>query len=191
MASWSKRLFLAGLVLLVGYVLLVQVLRWIAFGEEERAALALMEVPLNAPAGDSGFKYLAYSDLQVPEDALDETLATDVAAFAKWHAGYGEAMAKAGGNMTPPEFPSQTKFSKRAAVKAPDAACGLREDDCLEKLRGHETEVREWLAADSIRLDMAERALAADHLLNPFAYNIGAPLPSFQQLTLPVNHIAL
>ncbi len=191
MASWSKRLFFVSLFLLVGYVLLVQVLRWIAFGEEERAALAVMAVPLTAPTGDSGFKYLAYTDLQVPEDALDATLATDVAAFAQWHAGYGKALAMGDSIVTPPELPSQARFPKRVAVDAPAIVCGLRDDDCLEKLRGNETQVRYWLAADAVRLGMVERALAADHLLNPYAYNVSAPLPSFQLLHLPMNDIAL
>lgn len=191
MARWSKRLFFAGLFLLVGYVLLVQVLRWIAFGEEERAALAVMEMPLTIPSGNNGFKYLAYGDLQVPEDALDETLATDVAAFAQWHAGYGKAMAMGDNKLTPLELPSHARFPKRVAVEVPDAACALRAANCLRKLRGNETRVRDWLAADAARLGMAERALAAGNLVNPYAYNVSAPIASFQMLRLPLNDIAL
>mgnify|MGYP006210585141 CR=1 FL=1 len=104
MTRWFKRLFFTVLVLVVGYVLVVQVLRWIAFGDEERAALALMEVAPAAPEGDSGFKYLAYPDLEVPDSELDAALAADLEAFADWHAAAGERFA-ASGSCTPSSSP--------------------------------------------------------------------------------------
>ncbi len=186
-----KPLFLTVLGLLVTYVLVVQVLRWLAFGDEERAALAVMEVAPVPPAGESGFKYLAYPDLGVPEGELDAALAADLEAFRRWHATAGERFATTGDVLVqPPALPSATRYPPRAAVAPPDAECGFR-GDCLGKLRGHEEAVRAWLDADAQRLALAGKALAAAHFLNPYPHDVASPLANFRLLRLPINHIAL
>ncbi|WP_374602805.1 hypothetical protein [Arenimonas sp.] len=186
-----KPLFLVVLGLLVAYVLLVQVLRWVAFGDEERAALAVMEVAPAPPAGESGFKYLAYPDQAVPEGELDAALAADIEAFQRWHATADERFAGTGDvAVKHPVLPSSTRYPTRAAVAPHDAECGLG-GDCIAKLRGHEEEVRAWLDADAERLALAEKALAAEHFLNPYPLDVATPLANFRLLRLPLNHIAL
>ena len=94
MAKWFKRLGFTSLVLLVAYALTVQVLRWFAFGDEEREALAVMEQPLPVPPGPGGFKYLAFSNLDIPLAQLDAALAEDVAAYGAWQAGQAERLGR-------------------------------------------------------------------------------------------------
>ena len=192
MNQWFKRLFLTVLVLVVGYVLVVQVLRWIAFGDQERAALAVMEVAPAAPKGEGGFRYLAYADLEVPDSELDAALAADLDAFSDWHATAGERFAMTGDVVVqPPELPSASRYPPRAAVAPPDVDCGFRDGDCLAKLRGHEEAVRTWLDAEAERLALAEKALAAGHFLNPYPHDVASPLANFRLLRLPLNDIAL
>lgn len=191
MLKWFRKSFVALLVLLVAYVLVVQVLRWIAFGEEERAALALMEPVPPPPAGEGGFKYLAFPQLDIPVDELDAALARDVAAFREWHAGAADRMTLSGETTTFWESPVQAGYPARPPLNPPEGACGLREPDCLAVMRGNEPAVREWLQAEAVRLDLAERALASDHLANPYPLGIDTPLAGFQALRLPLNAIAL
>jgi len=56
----------------------VQRLRWIAYGDEERAAVALASVPPPAATGRSGCAALALSDFETPADALDAQRAAEV-----------------------------------------------------------------------------------------------------------------
>ena len=193
MSRLFRPLFLTVLVLLVAYVLVVQVLRWLAYGDEERAALAVMDVAPSPPEGEAGFKYLAYTELDVPRAELDAALAADLAAFETWHAGSGERFVGSGSvTDTPvPMLPSADRFAARAPSAPPDAACGYREQDCLARLRGHESEVRAWLDADGARLALAERALASGHVLNPYPHDVASPIANFRVLRLPLNDIAL
>lgn len=192
MTRWFKRLFLTVLFLALGYVVAVQVLRWIAFGEEEREALAVMTVQAPLPEGPSGFKYLAYAHKQVPDDALDEVLAADIAAFAEWHADSGTRVwAGEQGPYEPPATPGADRYPDLPESAMPAVACSFQQDDCLAHLRGHEAEARAWLDAEAARIRRVEQALASPHLANPYPPNVAAPLPPYQQLRLPLNDIAL
>ncbi|KFL36209.1 hypothetical protein [Arenimonas donghaensis] len=192
MARWSKYLFFTLLFLVVGYLLAVQVLRWMAYGDEEQAAVALMRDLPPPPAGDSGFKYLAYADKDAPDEALDAALAADVAAFADYHARYAERLA--GGTdaaLEPAATPGADSLPNLPAVPAPDFACSFSQEDCLARLRGHEAAARAWLDAAAPRTRRVEQALASSHLANPYALNAAMPFPGYQQLRLPINEIAM
>lgn len=196
MLKWLRNSVLVLLTLAIGYLLTVQVLRWIAFGEEERLALALMEVEADEPTGSSGFMYLAFNERDIPVAELDQALARELAAYREWHAGWGARLLDDGFQASPenPESfdsPVAATYPERPPVDVPDAACGLRETDCLGKLRGHEDAVRAWLQADAARLALAEQALASDHLANPYPPALDSPLAAFQLLRMPVNDIAL
>ncbi len=193
MSRWFRPLFLTVLVLLVAYVLVVQVLRWVAFGDEERAALAVMEVAPPPPPGEAGFKYLAYTELEVPPSALDAALAADLAAFEAWHVESGERFVGGGDAAgTPaPVLPSADRYAARPQATPPEAACGLRDKDCLARLRGSEAALRVWLDAEQARLALAGRALASGHVLNPYPHDVASPMANFRVLRLPVNDIAL
>jgi hypothetical protein len=194
MAKFFKRTSLAALVLLVAYVLTVQVLRWIAFGDEEREALALMEQPVPAPEGPGGFKYLAFPNLVVPQDELDAALAEDVAAYREWHAGAGERFAlESTGDENTQSFvsPVAARYPERAELEFPEGACGFRDADCLEVLRGHEPRFRDWLAGESDRLALARAAMRAEHLANPHPSGIDTPFPAYTLLRLAFHDIAL
>lgn len=192
MTRWFKRLFLAVLFLVVAYVLTVQVLRWIAYGEEERAAVALMRQLPPPPAGESGFKYLAYAGKDAPDEALDAALAADVAAFAEYHARYGEHLVgDAATVLEPPATPGADGLPSLATVPAPDYACSFGQVDCVAALRGHEAAARAWLDAVAPRTRRVEKALAAEHLTIPYALSAATPFPGYQQLRLPLNDIAL
>lgn len=191
MAKWFRKTFVALLLVLVAYLLTAQVLRMIAFGEEERAALALMEPLPPPPAGTSGYKYLGLAHLDIPLDGLDAALARELAAFGEWHAGAGARMNLSGEQEEAWESPLLAEFPARPPLTPPEGACGLRETDCLAKLRGNEAAIRAWLQDEAARLDLAARALAADHLANPYPPAVDAPIASYQSLRLPINAIAL
>lgn len=191
MAKWFRKTFVALVLVLVAYLLTAQVLRWVAFGEEERAALALMEPLPPPPAGTSGYQYLGLAHLDIPLDGLDAALARDLAAFGEWHAGAGARMNLSGEQEQAWESPLVAEFPARPPLTAPESACSLREADCLAKLRGNEAAIRAWLQDEAARLDLAGRALASDHLANPYPPAVDAPLASYQSLRLPVNAIAL
>lgn len=191
MAKRFRKSLFAVLALLVAYVLTVQVLRAIAFGDQERAALALMEPVPPPPPGSSGFKYLGLHQFEIPVDELDAALARDLAAYREWHAGAADRMALSGESTATWRSPLLDEYPARAPVDLPDASCGLREPDCMAKLRGHEPAVREWLQSEAVRLDFARRALASDHLANPYPLAADTPLAGFQALRLPLNAVAL
>ena len=191
MAKWLRRSFLTLLVAVLGYVLVVQALRWVAFGDEEREALALMEPLPPPPEGRSGYAFLGLAHLEVPDDELDAALARDIAAFREWNQGAAQRMGLLGESEESWTSPLDAEFPARPSLDTPEGACGMREADCLAKLRGHEDEVRAWLQAEAARLDLAERALAADHLANPYPLAFDTPLAGFQILRLPLNAIAL
>lgn len=192
MARWSKYLFLTVLILVIGYLLTVQVLRWVAYGEDEQAAVALMRELPPPPAGESGFKYLAYAGKDAPDDALDAALAADVAAFAEYHERYAQHLVDdSDAALEPPATPGADSLPSLADAPAPDFACSFSQEDCLAALRGHEAAARAWLDAAAPRTRRVEQALASDHLTNPYALNVAAPFPGYQQLRLPLNEIAL
>jgi len=191
-ARWSKYLFFGSLALVVGYVLTVQVLRWVAYGEDEKAAVALMRALPPPPAGENGFKYLAYAGKDAPDEALDAALAADVAAFAEYHERFAEHLVdNSDAALEPPATPGADSLPSLADVPAPDFACSFGQEDCLAALRGHQADARAWLEAAAPRTRRAEQALASEHLTNPYALNAAAPFPGYQQLRLPLNDIAL
>ena len=190
MGKWIVKPLIVLLVLGVGYLLTVQVLRAIAFGEDERAALAVMTPVPPPPPGQSGYKYLGLQHLEIPLGELDAALATDLAAYDEWLAHRArqtiDSVPEEGyGSPLPGQYPA------RADMARPEGICGLREPDCLARVRENEATVRDWLAQEAVRLDLAERALASDHLANPYALSGASPIASFGLLALPLNAIAL
>jgi len=194
MAKAMKYLLVAALVLLVGYVLTVQVLRWIAFGDEEREALALMEQPLPVPEGAGGYKYIAFAGHAVPASELDDAFAREVAAFSAWHAAQGERIVRAelsGETWDVYASPVATQYPVRPAVPMPKKACGFREADCLSRLAGSEEIIRDWLESDTDRLELAWKAVRSDHLANPYPLGADTPIAPYQLFRLPMNAVAL
>ncbi|WP_188663495.1 hypothetical protein [Arenimonas soli] len=192
MARWTKYLFVAVLLLVVGYVLTVQVLRWVAYGEDEQDAVALMRQVPSPPTGESGFKYLAYAGKDAPDEALGAALDADVAAFAEYHERYAERLVDGSGiAMEPPATPGADSLPSLAPVPTPEFACDFSQEDCVTALRGHENAARAWLDAAAPRTRRVEQALASNHLANPYALNAAMPFPGYQQLSLPLNEIAL
>jgi len=194
MAKLLKRIILTLFLLFVAYVVTVQVLRWLAFGEEEREALALMEQPVSAPGGSSGFKYLAFAGLAVPQDELDAALAREMGAFSQWHAALGERIVESefGGESTGVYLsPAAEAYPVREAVPFPSSSCNFRESDCLARLAGNEDEIRAWLASDEDRLALAWQALRSDHVANPYPLGVDTPIAAFQVFRLPINAVAL
>ncbi|GAB2666902.1 hypothetical protein [Arenimonas aestuarii] len=192
MARWSKFLFFTLLTLVVAYLLAVPALRWIAYGEDEQAAVALMRDLPAPPEGENGFKYLAYAGKDAPDEALDAALAADVAAFAEYHERSAEHFASGKDTaLEPPATPGADSLPNLDAVSAPEFACSFSQEDCPAALRGHEAVARAWLDAAAPRTRRVEQALASDHLANPYALNVAMPFPGYQQLRLPLNEIAL
>lgn len=177
--------------LLLAYVLTVQVLRAIAMGEEERTALALMEPLPPPPAGVNGFKYLAFPGLDVPPDELDAAMAAELAAFREWHEGSGPRSLVDGGSQERFVSPAAARYPRRPSGAPPATACNRSRLDCLESLRGEDTEVRAWLTLDAANLVLAEQALGADTMANPFPLAVDMPMPAYQWLQLPVNAAAI
>jgi len=194
MAKVFKRIILTLLMVVVGYGVAVQVLRWVAFGDEEREALALMERPVPVPQGSSGFKYLAFTELAVPPAELDEALAREVAAFSAWDAGQGERIIRGELGHESTEVytsPNAGAYPVRAAVPFPERACGFREANCIVRVTGNEEAIRDWLTRDADRLDLAWQAARSDHLANPYPWGADTPLVSYQLFRLPINAVAL
>lgn len=194
MAKLLKWLAVTALVLLVGYVALVQVLRSIAFGDEEREALALMEQPVASPEGRGGFQYLAFPRYAVPPAELDAALARELAAFKAWQAGEGERIIRSElGEESDAVYrsPVAESYPERAATPVPDAACSISETDCLSRLSGNEESIRAWLASEADALALAWQALRSEHVANPFPLGVETPLAEYGILRLPLNQIAL
>jgi hypothetical protein len=194
MAKWFRRLGYASLLLLVAYALAVQVLRWLAYGDEEREALAVMDQPLPVPSGPGGFKYLAFNNLDIPLAQLDAALAEDVAAYGAWHAGQAERLGRRSDDAQGADAfvsPLAGRYPPRAPMQVPEAACHLRDADCLATLHGNEAAVREWIEREADRLALASMAIGADHLANPYATGMDSPIAAYQLFRLPLNDIAL
>ena len=192
MPRWISKPLITLLVLATAYLLTVQVLRLIAFGEEEREALALLEPLPPPPAGESGYKYLGFSDLEIPLGELDAALATDVAAYRAWHARGAERMGNKAAQVESYRSPLEDAYPARAPLEAaPEGSCRLSEVNCLAAMRGNEQAVREWLGRESARLELANLALRSDHLANPYPLAADSPIAGFQTLRLPLNAITL
>lgn len=192
MTRWLKRLFITVLVLVVGYVLAVQALRWMAYGEEEAAAVALMRDLPPPPAGESGYMYLAYAGKDAPDEALAAALAADLAAFGEYRGRYAEHLASGADTpIGPPGTPGADRLPDLPQVAAPDFACGFSQDNCPARLHGHEAAARAWLEAEAPRIRRIGQALASAHLTSPYAPSAHGPFPAYQQLRLPLNDIAL
>lgn len=191
MPKWLKYSFIAPVLLLLAYGLTVQVLRAIAMGDEEEAALALMEPLPPPPSGESGFKYLAFGDRDVPPAELDAAMAAEMAAFRAWHEGSGPRSLVRDGAGQAFASPAAARYPLREPIERPEVSCSLGQLDCIDHLRGHEAPVRDWLAREAARLALAEQALRAETLANPHPLAVDMPLAAFQQLALPLNAAAL
>jgi hypothetical protein len=160
-------------------------------GGEEEAALALMEPLPPPPPGESGFKYLAFRDLDVPPAELDAAMAAEIAAFRAWHEGSGARSLVRKEAKQVFASPAAARYPLREPIERPEVSCNLSQLDCIDHLRGHEAPVRDWLTRDAARLAQAEQALRAETLANPYPLDIDMPMAAFQQLALPLNAAAL
>lgn len=198
LSKWLRQIVLA-LVIVFGLMLVaVWILRFNAKDEAAREAMALMEQPTAAHAGDNGYAWLAFPDLRIPEAELDAVLQAELAAFATWQAGQGERLLDGDGNLAMGvmdvgqfESPAAARYPERPRVDAPDLACSLRDPDCLPRVREHADTVRAWLQADAERLALAERSFDADHLSDPYPPAVDSPLPAYTTWRLAVNAAAL
>jgi hypothetical protein len=196
--KWVRQIVLA-LVIVFGLMLVaVWILRFSAKDESAREAMALMAQPTAAHAGDNGYAWLAFPDLQIPEAELDAALKTELAAFESWQAGQGQRLLDGDGNLAMGvmdvgqfESPAAAHYPERPKVDAPDLACSLRDPECLPRVREHAELVRAWLQADAERLALAERSLAADHLSDPSPPAVDSPLPAYTTWRLALNAAAL
>jgi len=75
MLKWLKRGLICALGLLVLMVAGAQLLRSMAYRDEERAALALASVPPQAATDHSGYPALALSDFEIPAYAFAQMAA--------------------------------------------------------------------------------------------------------------------
>ena len=186
--------------LLVLGVLGVQLLRWTALDQEDRALLSLARVAPAPAEGRSGFAALSLSDYDIPADRLDAEMAAEVQAYTAWLAGQGEATRAAsraaadGGDASEldrwtPKVAS--RYQARKAIGYDSPLCGFSATDCLARVRFDTGEMRAFVAGESARLARVDQALAADHLHSPYPPSHQAPLLPFATLRLSLTQAAM
>lgn len=196
--KWLRRGLTTLLIVFALAWLAVWMLRASARSESATQARALMEQPVPAATGRSGYAWLAFIDRRIPEAELEAALQAEVVAFDAWQAGQAGRLLDGSGRLAigdagAPRFesPAAANYPVRPTVEAPDTACSSRDIDCLAKVRADADAVRAWLQADAERLVLAERSLAADHLGDPFPPRIDTPVAGYQVWRLALNAAAL
>lgn len=185
-------LVLPGALLLGGFALL----RWHAFGDPQRAALALME-PRPAPAGENAYPWLALSDYEVPLDQIDEAMAAEVRHYREWTHKMDTDPPKGPYRPGAPGWPdrdfrAKSRYGEREPIDAGSSICLPYEDmGCLEQVRARPEAFRTRLAREQDRLAMMDRALAATHLTLPFPPNIRASYLTTRSMELVTVRAAL
>jgi hypothetical protein len=195
---WIGRLLVV-IAVLVGLAwLAVTGLRMRALGPEERAAVALMEVPPPVLEGSNGFAALMLADYDVPPAEQDAALAADVARFEAWlaenarDASFIASDADGGGRLASFEAFADAPGPKRPPVPGHEAPlCPLRTAGCLARVQAAPDPVRALLQEHAARTADVERALAADHLYNVYPETLSTPLPPLQAMRLPLTAAAL
>jgi hypothetical protein len=200
MLKWLGRVVLAVVALLMLALLAVQGLRWTALGEHERAALALASVPPPAPEGRSGFAWLAMSDYDLPLEAVEAEMAAEVRDYTAWLEAQGDLLPGASGDMASDGAgaASETwtpsvarRYPAREPLTHDSPLCPLSGANCLSLARADDGAMRKRLASESGRLALLDRALAADHLRNPYPPSHQAPFPPLNALRLPLTQAAM
>ncbi|PZO09895.1 MAG: hypothetical protein DCF27_04650 [Lysobacteraceae bacterium] len=188
MLKWLRRGLFSVLVLLVLLLLAVQFLRWTAYGEEERAAVALAGVPPPPATGRSGFAALALSDFEVPKDAMDAEMAAEVRNYSRWLADQGDSVIDGEIETWVPSVAA--RYPVRAPLTYSSSLCTLGGANCLALVKADTGAMRELVAGQSERLALVDQALAADHLRNPYPPSHHAPFPPYSALRLSLTQAA-
>ncbi len=196
--KWLRQIAIAGAIVFVLALAAVWTLRFFAKDEAAREARALMEQPTATHAGDNGYAWLAFLDRRIPEAELEAALQAELAAFEVWQASQGQRLLDGDGNLAMGvvdvgqfESPAAARYPERPKIDAPETACSLRDTRCLTQVREHADTVRAWLQAETERLALVERSLAADHLSDPFPPAVDSPLPAYNHWRLALNSVAL
>lgn len=196
MLKWMQMTFF-GAVLLVGVALaMVWTLRAVAPDVSGRHALAVMEVPPRAaPPGENGATWLMFNNLRVPEREVEVAVATELDAFRIWHHGMGArfvALADSNEHESPTfASPAARRYPQRDPMRTSDALCSYAGLDCLAKVKTDSERARRILAAESERLALADRSLAAAHVTNLFPESMDTPLPAYQLWQLSITATAM
>jgi hypothetical protein len=182
-----------GVVAVLGVLVLgllgVQVLRWTALDEHDEQLLALARVP-PPPAqgqGRSGFAALALSGYEIPADAIDAEMAAEVQAFTDWVAAEGNE-AGGLGRWTPIVA---GRYAARPQIAIESRLCRLAVPDCLAMLHADTGPIRAFMAGETARLALVDRALSADHVHSPYPPSHQAPLPPLATLRLSLTQAAI
>lgn len=196
--KWLRQGLFALLILFGIALLFVWILRSSARTDAAREARALMEQATPEHTGSDGYAWLAFTNLRIPEAELETALQAEVAAFNTWQEGQADrllansrSLAMGYADTGQFESPAAARYPERPRVEAPESACSTRETDCLARVRGDAETVRSWLQAESERLALADRSLAADRIGEPFPPRIDTPIPGYQVWRLSLNAAAL
>ncbi len=183
-------LLLLAVSLIVAWVT-VSSLRWLAMGQTQREALALMQGEPAAASGANGYGWLMMADYVIAPGNVDAALAGEVAHFAAWLEASAVPNALAGD--TPETYVPQlqAKFPKRPALSHLDALCNLGAAPCLATLRAEPEALRAQLRRHAERLDFAERSLAAPQFSTPYPPAMEAPLANFGSWRLVLTSVAV
>jgi hypothetical protein len=192
MLKWLRRGTASLLVLLVLLLLAVHLLRWMAYGDEQRAAVALASVPPPAATGRSGYAALALSDFEIPADAIDAQMAAEVRDYGQWLAQQGDSLIGADADAAFETWVPRVagRYPARVALTYQSPLCPMNGSGCLALARADTGALRELMAGQSARLALVDQALTADHLRSPYPPSHQAPLPPYTALRLSLTQAA-
>ena len=192
MLKWLARVVLAVVGLLVLAVLGVQLLRMSAYGDEQRAAVALAAAPPPAATGTNGYAALALSDHAVPAEAIDAEMAANVRDFSQWLDSQPQGMSPDSGAASAQVWTPAvaSRYPAQPPVEYKSPLCAMKGDDCLALAKADTGAMRAFLASQSGRLALVEVSLGADHFHSPYPPSHQAPLPAYTALRLPLTQAA-
>jgi hypothetical protein len=175
-------------------------LRWMALGDEERAAIDWLRTVPTASPEDNGHSWLAFSGHEVPQDRLAALTAADVGRFVAWeqdlvedavdHWGFAYTGLQGLPDAAFPEAEA-VAYPRRADWRVPSTFCAPQAGDCLMRVVAAPDAVRAELATQTGRLEAAEQALSAREFGDPYPPSMFSPLPPMQLLRLPLTRAAL
>lgn len=171
----------------------LQLLRWHAMGEPQRAALALLEAEPPGRDGANAYPWLAAMDHDVPMDQVEEAMAADVLRFEAWSEKRYFQLTSGGEPQTDRYTPFQDSgFAPRERARhLRDVCTGHPNQPCLANVRARLDDHKAVVVAESGRLAMLERALGASHVSSPYPPGFWSPLLRFNALYLEMTAAAV
>jgi len=171
----------------------LQVLRWHAMGEPQRAALALLQVEPPGRDGTNAYPWLAAMDHDVPIDQVEEAMAADVLRFEAWSE-KRYLQATSGGEPRTDHYAPfhDSGFAPRDRVlRSRDICTGQANRPCLAHVRARLEDHKSVVLSESARLAMLDRVLASSHVSSPYPPGFRTPYLRLDAMYLEMTAAAV